>query len=63
MELTTLAGKRKPGVLDRNYADDDLPRFDPIKELEVPAGPAYLLFDVDRGEEYRNLAPPPQWTG
>jgi hypothetical protein len=23
----------------------------------VPAGPAYLLFDVDRGEEFRNLAP------
>ncbi|RAN97274.1 hypothetical protein GAR06_00749 [Micromonospora saelicesensis] len=57
VELTTLAGKRKPGVIDRNYAEDDLPRFDPIKELEVPAGPAYLLFDVDRGEEYRNLAP------
>ncbi|MFF5177183.1 DUF5701 family protein [Micromonospora sp. NPDC000316] len=55
--LTTLAGKRKPGVVDRNYAEDDLPRFDPIKELEVPAGPAYLLFDVDRGEEFRNLAP------
>ncbi|MFD6681139.1 DUF5701 family protein [Micromonospora parva] len=55
--LTTLAGKRKTGVVDRNYAEDDLPRFDPIKELEVPAGPAYLLFDVDRGEEYRNLAP------
>jgi hypothetical protein len=55
--LTTLAGKRKPGVLDRNFPADDLPRFDPIKELEVPAGPAYLLFDVDRGEEYRNLPP------
>ncbi|MEU7609000.1 DUF5701 family protein [Micromonospora sp. NPDC049204] len=54
---TTLAGKRKPGVVDRNYADDDLPRFDPIKELETPAGPAYLLFDVDRGEEFRNLPP------
>ncbi|MEW2430039.1 DUF5701 family protein [Micromonospora sp. NPDC047644] len=54
---TTLAGKRKPGVIDRNYAEGDLPRFDPIKELEVPAGPAYLLFDVDRGEEFRNLAP------
>jgi hypothetical protein len=55
--LITLAGKRKPGFLDRHYADDDLPRFQPIKELEVPAGPAYLLFDVDRGEETRNLAP------
>lgn len=55
--LTTLAGKRKPGVLDKNFPAADLPRFDPIKELEVPAGPAYLLFDVDRGEEYRNLPP------
>lgn len=57
LEVTTLAGKRKTGFLDRNYAEDDLPRFDPIKELGVPAGPAYLLFDVDRGEEFRNLAP------
>ena len=55
--LTTLAGKRKPGIVDRHYADGDLARFDPIKELEVPAGPAYLLFDVDRGEETVNLAP------
>lgn len=56
LALTTLAGKNKPGFLDRHYAEDDLPRFDLIKELEVPAGPAYLLFDVDRGEEFRNLA-------
>ncbi|MET8833986.1 DUF5701 family protein [Micromonospora sp. NPDC004540] len=55
--LTTLAGKRKPGILDRNFPAADLPAFDPIKELEVPAGPAYLLFDVDRGDEYRNLPP------
>ncbi|MFF4809391.1 DUF5701 family protein [Micromonospora chersina] len=55
--LTTLAGKRKPGILDRNFPADDLPTFDPIKELEVPAGPAYLVFDVDRGEEYRNQPP------
>ncbi|WP_307848913.1 DUF5701 family protein [Micromonospora sp. U56] len=57
LALTTLAGKRKPGILDRNFPLDDLPRFDPIKELEAPAGPAYLLFDVDRGEEFRNLPP------
>ncbi|MFG2056226.1 DUF5701 family protein [Micromonospora sp. NPDC048930] len=57
LALTTLAGKRKPGFLDRHFADGDLPTFHPIKELEVPAGPAYLLFDVDRGEEYRNLPP------
>ncbi|KAB1910902.1 DUF5701 family protein [Micromonospora sp. AMSO31t] len=55
--LTTLAGKRKTGILDRNFPADDLPTFDPIKELEVPAGPAYLLFDVDRGEEHRNVPP------
>ncbi|WP_244206305.1 DUF5701 family protein [Micromonospora chalcea] len=55
--LTTLVGKRKTGILDRNFPADDLPTFHPIKELEVPAGPAYLLFDVDRGEEYRNVAP------
>ena len=57
LAITTLAGKRKPGFLDRNFPLDDLPTFDPIKELEVPAGPAYLLFDVDRGEEFRNLPP------
>ncbi|WBB65869.1 DUF5701 family protein [Micromonospora sp. WMMD812] len=57
LALTTLAGKRKPGFLDRHFADGDLARFDPIKELEAPAGPAYLLFDVDRGEETLNLAP------
>ncbi|MEH0842965.1 DUF5701 family protein [Micromonospora sp. CPCC 205711] len=57
LALTTLAGKRKPGFLDRNFPEADLPKFDPIKELEVPVGPAYLLFDVDRGEEFRNLPP------
>ncbi|MGN9812308.1 DUF5701 family protein [Micromonospora sp. BQ11] len=55
--LTTLAGKRKTGIVDRHYAEGDLARFDPIKELEVPAGPAYLLFDVDRGADLCNLAP------
>jgi hypothetical protein len=57
LPLTTLAGKRKTGFLDRNFPAADLPAFQPIKELEVPAGPAYLLFDVDRGEEFRNLPP------
>ncbi len=56
--LTTLAGKTKPGsVVEKHFPDGDLARFDPIKELEVPVGPAYLLFDIDRGEETVNLAP------
>lgn len=49
LALTTLAGKRRPGFLDKNFPLADLPRFAPVKELELPAGPAYLLFDVDRG--------------
>lgn len=57
LRLTALVGKRKPGFVDRHFAEGDLARFDPIKELEVPAAPAYLLFDVDRGEEFRSLAP------
>lgn len=57
LALLTLAGKQKPGILDRHYGEGHLARFDPIKELAVPAGTAYLLFDVDRGEETLNLAP------
>ncbi|MFF3867957.1 DUF5701 family protein [Micromonospora sp. NPDC001898] len=57
LALTTLAGKRRPGFLDKNFPLADLPGFEPVKELELPAGPAYLLFDVDRGEEFRNVTP------
>lgn len=57
LALTALAGGHKPGFVDQHFAEGDVARFDPIKELEVPGGPAYLLFDVDRGEEFRNLAP------
>lgn len=57
LSSVTLVGKRKPGFVDQHYAPGDLDRFNPIEELAVPAGPAYLLFDVDRGEEIRNLAP------
>ncbi|MCW2531374.1 MAG: hypothetical protein JWP62_944 [Blastococcus sp.] len=37
-------------------ADDDLARFRPIPELQVPAGP-YLLLDVDPGADTLNLPP------
>ena len=36
--------------------DDDLARFRPLPELEVPAGP-YLLVDVDPGADTLNVPP------
>jgi hypothetical protein len=58
MPLTALAGKARPGVVDRNYASaEDVGRFEAVKELEIPEGTAYLLLDVDRGEETLNLPP------
>jgi len=57
MPLTTLAGGRTPGVVDRNFSDGELSRFNPIKELGVSEGKAYLVFDIDRGEEFLNVTP------
>ncbi len=58
--LLRLAGKRglgsKPGVVDRNHAPGDLATYDPLPDLEVP-GAAYLLVDVDRGEEFCGVRP------
>jgi len=44
------------GVVDRNHAPGDLATYDPLPELGVP-GSAYLLVDVDRGEEFRGVPP------
>ncbi|MEV1289592.1 DUF5701 family protein [Micromonospora sp. NPDC049679] len=53
MPLTALKGK--PGYVD--FEPEDIGRFDAIKELEIPDGPAYLVFDIDRGAETRNVTP------
>jgi hypothetical protein len=37
-------------------ADDDLARFRPLPELEIPTGP-YLLLDVDPGADTLNVPP------
>ena len=37
-------------------SDDDLARFRPLPELEIPSGP-YLLLDVDPGPDTLNLPP------
>ncbi len=36
---------------------DDLERFAPIDEVELPPGPAYLLRAPDTGTETRNVTP------
>ena len=46
-------GKRALSMLD----DGELARFVPIEGVELPAGPAYRLLDVDTGHEYRNVTP------
>ncbi|MEV5237993.1 DUF5701 family protein [Streptomyces cinnamoneus] len=55
--LTTLAGKSRPGVIERFYAPGDLERFVSLKELALPEGEVYVAFDVDRGEEFCNAVP------
>ena len=52
--LLRLGGKA--GVVDRNHAAGDLATYDPLPELGV-RGAAYLLVDVDRGEEFCGVPP------
>ncbi len=52
---TTLAGKTKPGRLDRNYRPGEPKNFVPV--IDVPKAKAYLVFDVERGEEFCNVRP------
>jgi Family of unknown function (DUF5701) len=55
--LLRLAGGRKPGVVDRNHGEGDLATYHPLPELGVPATSAYLLLDVERGEEFCGVKP------
>lgn len=55
--LLRLAGGRTPGVVDRNHGEGDLATYDPLPELLVPAAAAYLLLDVERGEEFCGVRP------
>lgn len=51
--LLTLPGKTKPGVVDRNYKPGDIARFVPT----VDTADVYLVTNVERGEEFRNVRP------
>lgn len=55
--LLHLAGSRKPGVVDRHHAPGDLATYHPLDILAVPRAPAYLLVDVERGEEFCGVRP------
>ena len=58
--LLRLVGPRgpgtKPGRVDRNHAEGDLAGYHPVADAQPPA-PAYLLVDVERGEEFCNVRP------
>ncbi len=47
----------RPGVVDRNHGEQGLAPYRPIAEVELPDPAAYLLLDVDRGEEFLDVRP------
>lgn len=53
MALTALKGK--PGFID--FKPGGLETFHPLPEAGVPAGPVYLVADVDTGTETLNVTP------
>ncbi|WP_017601757.1 DUF5701 family protein [Nocardiopsis lucentensis] len=55
--LTTLAGRTRPGFIDHSYAPGELERFVSTDDLGLPEGRAYVVFDVDRGEEFCGAVP------
>ncbi|WP_062079212.1 DUF5701 family protein [Demequina globuliformis] len=52
-----LPGSANEGILDRNHGEEGLAPYRDRPELEVPQAPAYLLVNVQRGDEFRDVAP------
>ncbi|MEW2354947.1 DUF5701 family protein [Spirillospora sp. NPDC029432] len=57
MPRTTLYGKAKPGFVDRSFEPGSLERFVAIEEVDLPDQPVYLLFGIERGEEFCGAVP------
>jgi hypothetical protein len=57
MPLTALAGSARPGSVNRLFGPGELARFAPVDTLDLPAVGAYLVRDVERGEEFCGVAP------
>ncbi len=46
-----------PGIVDRNHGEAGLEPYRPVEHVTLPDPGAYLLLDVDRGEEFRGVRP------
>ncbi|GAB3209185.1 DUF5701 family protein [Marinactinospora thermotolerans] len=57
MSRTTLARGSKAGFVDRLYEPGAIERFVPTDATRPPDERAYLLFDVERGEEFCGAVP------
>ncbi|GAB3566320.1 DUF5701 family protein [Amycolatopsis endophytica] len=55
MPRTTLHRGRLPGFVDHSFEPGSLERF--AATVDLPAPDAYLLFDVERGEEFCGVVP------
>lgn len=55
--LLHLAGRTEPGILDRNHGEAGLAPYQPLPHLGVPDARAYLLVDIERGEEFCGVRP------
>ncbi|MBA3489400.1 MAG: hypothetical protein H0T78_07625 [Longispora sp.] len=55
--LTSLAGGTLVGIVDRNHGAEGLTPYRALPELDVPSTEAYVLFDIERGEEFCNVRP------
>ncbi|WP_249374670.1 DUF5701 family protein [Streptomyces sp. I05A-00742] len=57
MPRTTLPGGRLPGFVDRSFEPGSLERFVATEETEAAGLRAYLLYGVERGEEFCGVVP------
>lgn len=57
MARTTLRGKTGPGFVDRSFEPGALERFVAVEEAGLVGQRAYLLFDIERGEEFCGAVP------
>ena len=55
--LRLAAGGTRPGVVDRNHGEQGLAPYRPTEHVRLPDPAAYLLLDVDRGDEFRGVRP------
>ncbi|AIJ26070.1 DUF5701 family protein [Amycolatopsis methanolica] len=55
MPRTTLYRGKLPGFVDHSFEPGSLDRF--VSTVDLPAPAAYLLLDVERGEEFRGAVP------